>query len=350
MLNKRQDVILSYIDQHNNAAVSAVFSFMQKQWPKVSKITINRDLKKLVQLKLLVQTGSGRGTAYVLAPAYSIVKPIDVKKYFASEIDERDIKTHFNFEIFSQLRIMHTIFSEAEQVHLQTLQQMYQSKIKHLPPDVLRKEFERLTIELSWKSSKIEGNTYTLLETEQLIKEQQVASEHTKAEATMILNHKAALDYIRQQAVQFKKLSRSKIEDIHSLLIKDLGVSRNVRKTIVRITGTAYTPLDNIYQIQEALDDTCKLVNTEANPFAKAMLVLMLIAYIQPFTDGNKRTSRLIGNAVLLAHGCCPLSYRSINEIEYKKALLLFYEQNNITYFKKLFLEQLDFAVHNYFG
>lgn len=347
MLNKRQDAILGYIRQNTTTAVSVVFSFIQQQWPTVSKITINRDLKKLVQLKLLVQTGSGRGVVYVLAPAYSIVKPIDVEKYFAIETDERSIKSRFNFEIFSQLP---SIFSEEETTQLQNLHQLYQSKIKKLPPDALRKEFERLTIELSWKSSKIEGNTYTLLETEQLIKEQQAAPKHTQAEATMILNHKAALDYIRQNSAQFKKLSRSKIEDVHALLIQDLGITRNVRKTIVRITGTAYTPLDNIYQIQEALDATCQLVNTETNPFAKAMLVLLLIAYIQPFIDGNKRNSRLMGNAVLLAHGYCPLSYRSINEIEYKKALLLFYEQNNIMYFKKLFIEQIDFAVHNYFG
>jgi len=77
---------------------------------------------------------------------------------------------------------------------------------------------------------------------------------------------------------------------------------------------------------------------------------MLLIAYIQPFEDGNKRTSRLMGNAVLLAHDICPLSYRSVKDSEYKKAVLLFYEQNNISYFKQLFIEQFKFAVNNYFG
>jgi Fic family protein len=74
-----------------------------------------------------------------------------------------------------------------------------------------------------------------------------------------------------------------------------------------------------------------------------------MIAYIQPFEDGNKRTSRMVSNAILLAFGICPLSYRSIDEAEYKKAVILFYELNNISYFKQLFIEQFRFAVNNYF-
>jgi Fic family protein len=74
-----------------------------------------------------------------------------------------------------------------------------------------------------------------------------------------------------------------------------------------------------------------------------------MIAYIQPFEDGNKRTSRILGNAILLAHDYCPLSYRSVDEVEYKKAVILFYEQNNAFYFKELFLEQFKQAVNKYF-
>lgn len=75
-----------------------------------------------------------------------------------------------------------------------------------------------------------------------------------------------------------------------------------------------------------------------------------MIAYIQPFEDGNKRTSRILANALLLAFDYCPLSYRSVDEIEYKKAVILFYEQNNLAYFKKLFIEQFKQAVNKYFS
>ena len=78
------------------------------------------------------------------------------------------------------------------------------------------------------------------------------------------------------------------------------------------------------------------------------MLILM-ISYIQPFADGNKRTARVLGNAVLLANNICPLSYREADESEYKKAVILFYEQNSARYFKEIFMQQFKFAVDNYF-
>lgn len=73
-----------------------------------------------------------------------------------------------------------------------------------------------------------------------------------------------------------------------------------------------------------------------------------MISYIQPFEDGNKRTSRLLGNALLLANGYCPLSYRSVDEVEYKKAIILFYERNSVLYFKGMFIDQFKQAVENF--
>jgi Fic family protein len=93
----------------------------------------------------------------------------------------------------------------------------------------------------------------------------------------------------------------------------------------------------------------CILVNSKANIFEKALLVLVLISYIQPFEDGNKRTARIISNAILMNAGFCPISFRTVDSIEYKKAMLVFYEQNNITPFKKIFIDQFEFAVKTYF-
>ena len=76
---------------------------------------------------------------------------------------------------------------------------------------------------------------------------------------------------------------------------------------------------------------------------------MLLISYIQPFEDGNKRTSRLVSNALLLAYGHCPLTFRSVDVNDYRAALLLFYEQNNLSAFKCIFVEQAEFAVHEYF-
>lgn len=166
----------------------------------------------------------------------------------------------------------------------------------------------------------------------------------------MILNHKKALDYIGSNKADFQKISVTKIENIHSLIVDDLNVTKNLRKTLVGITGTNYKPLDNEFKIREVLEKACWKVNETKNIFEKAVTLILLIAYIQPFVDGNKRTSRLSGNAILQSFDSCSLSYRSMDDVEYKKAVLLFYEQNNISYFKELFLKQFEFAVENYFG
>ena len=91
------------------------------------------------------------------------------------------------------------------------------------------------------------------------------------------------------------------------------------------------------------------LINEKEFFFEKSFLALLLISYIQPFEDGNKRTSRILGNALLLANDYCPLSYRSVDEVEYKKGVLLFYEQNSAFYFKQLFLDQFRQAIKRYF-
>ena len=136
---------------------------------------------------------------------------------------------------------------------------------------------------------------------------------------------------------------------IHSMLIKELVIERNVRKRRVGISGTNYKPLDNEFQIKEALLNMCVLINSKENIFEKALLTLVLISYIQPFMDGNKRTARIVSNAILINYNYCPISFRTVDSIEYKKAMLLFYEQNNISSMKEIFITQFEFAVNTYF-
>jgi Fic family protein len=132
-------------------------------------------------------------------------------------------------------------------------------------------------------------------------------------------------------------------------LIKDLDITRNIRTGRVGISGTNYKPLDNEFQIKEALLEMCNIINSKTNVFEKALLTLVLISYIQPFADGNKRTARIISNAILLNNHYCPISFRTIDSIEYKKAMLIFYEQTNINPFKRVFIDQFEFAVNTYF-
>ena len=107
--------------------------------------------------------------------------------------------------------------------------------------------------------------------------------------------------------------------------------------------------MDNEFQIIEALNFACSIINNKDNIFEKAFLALILISYIQPFMDGNKRTARIDSNPILMSNNYCPLTYRTVDSLDYKKAILLFYEQNNISKMKEIFIEQYQFAVKTYF-
>lgn len=311
--------------------------------------TLKRILKKFNEDNYIELEGKGRGTKYKISDSYSIIFPIDVKAYFQTELDERIIKAEFNLELIPTTLRKVQFFTTEELDHLNKLQAKFNKNLLTLSAAQYNKELERLAIDLSWKSSQIEGNTYSLLETERLIKERETAAGKTKEEATMLLNHKEALDFIFKNPDYLNPVEIRKIEDIHSILIKDLGVERNIRQRRVGISGTNYKPLDNEYQIREALEQMCNLVNAANNVFEKALILLVLLSYIQAFNDGNKRTARIISNACLISNKYCPISFRTIDSIEYKKAMLIFYEQNNISVFKKIFIDQFEFAVKTYF-
>lgn len=314
-----------------------------------SYATLKRVLSYLVSEKYVEKKGKGKGTKYFISKIYELIKPIDIDKYYEDEIDERVINETFSLSVLSEILPYYSVFTEEESDKLNQLQNIYLKNINELTESEYKKELERLAIDLSWKSSQIEGNTYSLLETEKLLKERETAAGKTKEEAIMLLNHKDALDFILENTDYLSPISVSKIEDIHSLLMKELNVDRNIRKRRVGISGTNYKPLDNEFQILEALKSTCNIINSKENVFEKALLILVLISYIQPFMDGNKRTARIVSNAILIDNGFCPLSFRTVDSLDYKKAMLLFYEQNNISSFKKIFIEQFEFAVNTYF-
>lgn len=314
-----------------------------------SEATFKRIIAALVKSGDIIAEGKARATRYVLSPKARLLMPLNLDTYFSKDIDERQVQTSFNFELISEQLPKVELFTDEELATLSLLHNEFRHNVEDMSVNEYRKEMERLGIDLSWKSSQIEGNTYSLLETERLLRESKTANGKTKEEAIMLLNHKDALRFILDNPDYLQELTVSHIEDIHTLLTKDLSVDKGIRHRRVGITGTNYRPLDNEFQIREAMRDTCELINMKPNVFEKALLTLVLLSYIQAFTDGNKRTARITSNAVLIANGYCPLSFRSVDSIDYKKAMLIFYEQNNIYAFKQIFIQQYRFAVKEYF-
>ncbi len=343
---KKESEILQFLHFHPESSRNDIETGLNLT---ESPATLKRMLASLVEKGDVDVVGQGRATRYSISAKAQVTMKIDIETYFKKETDERVVQSGFNFALINEILPKVEIFTLEEMERLNALQNQFKQNLQGISDTEYRKEMERLGIDLSWKSSQIEGNTYSLLETEKLLKEKQTASGKTKEEAVMLLNHKDALDFILDNPDYLKKLSVRRIEDIHSLLVKELEVDKGIRKRRVGITGTNYRPLDNEFQIREALEDSCSLINAKENVFEKAILALVLLSYIQAFADGNKRTARITSNAILIANNYCPISFRTVDSIDYKKAMLIFYEQNNISAFKQILIEQFAFAVEQYF-
>lgn len=347
-IEERRKKILEFIKENGEIKISNLWNLIDEFW--VDKKTIARDLSQLLQEKLIDKKWALKSTYYKISKSYEIFEKINLDEYFSISYDKRKVLKNFNFEIFNTLKEV-DIFTHDEIEKLENLQKEFIKNIwKYDSQTLINKEYERIMIEFSWKSSSIEWNTYSLLATEALLKENIADDSKTKEETQMILNHKDAFNETLLNLDIFKKITLSNIEYIHHILTKKLWISANIRKNIVWITGTEYKPLDNEFQIKEALQNMVELINYKQNFFEKAFLSLLLISYIQGFEDGNKRTARMLTNAILLSHYSIPLSYRWVDIIEYKKATILFYEKNNLYYFKEIFIEQFEDAVKNYFN
>lgn len=204
-----------------------------------------------------------------------------------------------------------------------------------------RNIFNRLLIDLSWNSSRLEGNTYSLLETQRLLELGEAASGKDASEAQMILNHKGAIEYILESA-QDPEINSHTICSIHALLSENLlgdpSASGRLRQMSVGISGTTYLPLDNPHVLKECFDIFIKKLNQIEDPFEQSFFSLIHLSYMQAFEDVNKRTARLVANIPLIKKNLKPLSFTDVPGEAYVKALLGIYEKTAISLFKDLFV------------
>ncbi|MBT7915146.1 cell filamentation protein Fic [Candidatus Bathyarchaeota archaeon] len=345
-ISSRQKAIINLLangEKYTRKAITEKLSAILS----ASKPTVARDIKALVDKNLIQSAGSGPSTTYHTASHHPLLAYLDLDQYFALEPDHRTMaRAVFQDSVFATIP---NIITESDIKDLNKIHKSFKEATSKLDHTILARELERYVIELSWKSSQIEGNTYTILETESLIKEGREASGRTHLEAVMILNHKQAFKLILENKEQFRKLTKTDLVQLHNTLTKDLNVPSGIRNQRVGITGTSYIPLAHDWELDQAVERLITTINHIQHPIEKALATSALIAYIQPFSDGNKRTARMMANAVLLAHDYFPLSYRSVDKDEFKQALVVFYETNNIYHLKRIFLEQYEFAVNTYF-
>ncbi len=318
-----------------------------QHFENVTERTLQRDLNELIEKGLVNRTGEARAVNYNVTPYGKInltLSEVQLEDIFANE-DRAGLTYDFDrLDLLSDT----PLFSVDEIKVLDKYNSTFQSKLKSASKDIIRRERERITIELSWKSSQFEGNTYSLLETETLLKEGIPAPGKSQEETTMILNHKKALDFIEANSELFASdLKSQSIIDLHKFLADGL-FDYDIRERGVGITGSAYVPLDNRFKLQEELERLCMVINSKKSVYEKALLAFTYICYLQVFNDGNKRTGRILANAILYSDGSFPLSLRAVNVNTYKLAILAFYEFGILGNAKKVFIDQAKFAAENY--
>jgi fido (protein-threonine AMPylation protein) len=201
-----------------------------------------------------------------------------------------------------------------------------------------RRVLEQLLIDLSWHSSRLEGNRLSLLDTRELFARGR--ADANDPDATMLLNHKDAIEFL-VDAVPEQGLTVPVVRNLHSLLMQGLMEDARavgaIRRKIVNIDDSVYVPSQVPSLLEEMLALVVEKSRLVRNPLEAAFFLWVNIAYLQPFEDGNKRTSRLSANIPLLLGNCAPLSFLDVDVNDYAHAMLGVYERRDTTMAGELF-------------
>jgi Fic family protein len=299
--------------------------------------SVQRLLLKLVDAELLTRQGSGNKPSYRIN--YHTLLLSDVNEQYLE--DETRPGTSFNFSFLDWLK------SAAKSNELQLLGHNLLGAANIAPnsKQLTPKELEYLTIELSWKSSALEGNTYTLVDTQLLLMDGIKAKNKTDFETQMILNHKNAIAFIVENGEYFKdNIAFKTVEELHRILTFNLGIEQGIRKQLVRITASNYVPMANRHQLKELMNESLGIINLVKDPVLRSLLVLAVVPYIQSFEDGNKRLGRVLANAILINSIGRGFSLRKVEAKELALAYLSFYEFNSLKGLADILTAELDQA------
>ncbi len=344
-MHNRQQKLLDYLRLYGSISNSEAQSITGAH-----RNTISLDFKKLLQEGVLYSEGTKKSTRYFLKseklfPAAFVSKLRKLPTIHAYFNANNQKKVFFVQTHEPALQAKLYFDDDIEDRFRQCLPQI-NNKRQQLSHEERKRRKERLTIDLAWASSSIEGSTYSLLETEALILHHQTAQGKQLNEAKMIMNHKNALGYMLDLPVE--PLSKHRVFELHQILMEGLSINTGIREGMVRISHSRYVPCDNRFQIEEYLDRILATINQADSVLEKVLRANLLIAYLQPFVDGNKRTSRMLGNLILVQHGYVPVSFSHTPKEEYLKSIILFYEKQSSDYFKYHLLVEIESAYREY--
>ncbi len=321
----------------------------------LARRTLQRRLDLLTKQNRLVARGEGRSRRYVVPepertetekPALAITGR-DWLTPEANEISALVIRplterTPVGYDTSFLARYRPNISTYLSDAIRRELWEIGQVGITALPAGTyFRQVLDRLLIDLSWNSSRLEGNTYSLLETERLLERGESAEGKGTRDTQMILNHKAAIEMLADQAEEIG-FNRYTICNLHALLsdnlLADPAACGRLRSRPVGIGGSVYHPLEVPQQIEERFNEILDKADAIEDSFEQAFFCMVHLPYLQPFEDVNKRVSRLAANIPLVKGNLCPLSFIDVPQKSYVNALLGVYELNRVEYLRDLFV------------
>lgn len=350
---KRRDQRLAILRQLGQEAESVTLSeLVNKLELNYTNRTIRRLLNELVEEGLIRKFGHTKGTKYVTVKA-----PARISEQMPA-VPIRDLLRYvsscFGTESLDAIKKVTKPLFERQPVTYDTdWLKSYQPNTTFYLPASLRKQlqkagqrandqdpagtyahqiFNRLLIDLSYNSSRLEGNTYSLLDTERLLLHGDSPEGKLDEEKIMILNHKEAIRYLVDNATQFE-VSRNIICTLHYLLadgLIDPQYAGKVRDFGVRIGGSTYIPFENPKQLQLQLDKITEKATMISDPFEQSLFLLVHISYLQAFADVNKRTARLAANASLITGNLVPLAFSDVEVQDYMSAMIAIYELQDV--------------------
>ncbi|MBI3775374.1 MAG: Fic family protein [Gammaproteobacteria bacterium] len=330
---------------------------------KLPRRTLQRRLALLVEQKRLTAEGRGRGSRYRRFPADIVIDVPTAKLTLQTHAPQVEIYIPITSEATA---IKHAVREPIQNRHPVGYNRAFLDTYRpnetyYLAPEIrqrllelgrssegerpagtyARQIFSRLLIDLSWNSSRLEGNTYSLLETERLLELGETAEGKNAQEAQMILNHKSAIELLVEQAFEVG-FNRYTILNLHALLsdnlLGDPQACGRLRTIPVGITKSAYHPLEVPQLIDECFQQILDTAAGIADPFEQAFFAMVQLPYLQPFEDVNKRVSRLAANVPLIRENLSPLSFVDVPKQAYLDGIQGVYELNRVELLRDVFV------------
>ena len=327
-------------DRHDGWRIGEIEKALEDQGLSFNRRTLQRRLARLEKAGRILINGVGRATRYL--PIVTTKKSTEANDGIFLSIAAQKIQNRISRPLSGRQPVNYQrefidsyqpnvtwYLPAAIRNHLMDIGRRL--GIDYAAGTYIRQILDRLLIDLSWASSRLEGNTYSLLETERLIAFGEAAPGKTPFETQMVLNHKAAIEFL-VDAVDEIGFDRRTILNLHALLsdnlLGDPSASGRLRAIPVGIGKSVYEPLAAPQLIDEIFGQILDTAVAISDPFEQAFFVTLHLPYLQPFEDVNKRVSRLAANIPLIHHNLCPLSFMDVPEDLYINGLLGVYELN----------------------